>query len=567
MTKEFKKIYNHSETRYILETTSGATGSSAIGATPGNLLRELQRRISELKDTVKVPTAKPRNPTGMGSTPGRGTQKHQPNQRQKSRDDKKLNGEGVLEDEDAIKAFLSKGGQVQQGRYHKPRKSEKTNYGSRHIGTGKSGDISGVAANTRPDSKPVVSVENDQEQDHEISMASSELQSITKDAAQLLDMVRQKSEEEGLEAWQQSKITKAADFMNSVLQSLSGDEQGVAEGSGPQKGDPVYYGSRLVGWFLGYSKYGKVITEPNYDEMGDEYANRNVYWDKDAVTIKSDKQGVAEADTKPGWMLRQMAKAPAGSPNRAAFDKIANKQAAMAALKQPSKKKEEGVVEVFKEPSKYEIYDTQTNKTKEINGVVIPPITATDLRDAAIKADDYLESQGISGRGLRVRSVRPQGVAEGYSELDELKDKLSSVMIKAYNQANSRDEIIDIAKPIAIEIAKRMGLKPNDEEFKIAWSSVLGDYDLDTNFGDHHSPADDYTAQRRQDAEDQFWQRENREKSVAEAHPNSKIYDKCWTGYRKVPGKKRGEDGSCKKIGEDAYLESLESKLEELKKK
>lgn len=72
------------------------------------------------------------------------------------------------------------------------------------------------------------------------------------------------------------------------------EQQGVAEGSGPQKGDPVYYGSRLVGWFLGYSKLGKVITEPNYDEMGDEYTNRDVYWDKDAVTIKSDKQGVAE---------------------------------------------------------------------------------------------------------------------------------------------------------------------------------------------------------------------------------------------------------------------------------
>lgn len=33
-----------------------------------------------------------------------------------------------------------------------------------------------------------------------------------------------------------------------------------------------------------------------------------------------------------------------------------------------------------------------------------------------------------------------------------------------------------------------------------------------------------------------------------ERHGNSKIYDKCWKGYRKVPGKKRGEPGSCKKI-------------------
>jgi len=39
---------------------------------------------------------------------------------------------------------------------------------------------------------------------------------------------------------------------------------------------------------------------------------------------------------------------------------------------------------------------------------------------------------------------------------------------------------------------------------------------------------------------------------VAEAHGNSKIYDKCWTGFRKVPGKTRGEKGSCKEINEFA---------------
>jgi len=42
-----------------------------------------------------------------------------------------------------------------------------------------------------------------------------------------------------------------------------------------------------------------------------------------------------------------------------------------------------------------------------------------------------------------------------------------------------------------------------------------------------------------------------------ERHGNSEIYDKCWKGYRKVPGKKRGEKGSCKKI-EGVELESLE---------
>jgi hypothetical protein len=34
---------------------------------------------------------------------------------------------------------------------------------------------------------------------------------------------------------------------------------------------------------------------------------------------------------------------------------------------------------------------------------------------------------------------------------------------------------------------------------------------------------------------------------MTEAHPNSKEYDKCWKGYKKVRGKKRGEKGSCVK--------------------
>lgn len=46
------------------------------------------------------------------------------------------------------------------------------------------------------------------------------------------------------------------------------------------------------------------------------------------------------------------------------------------------------------------------------------------------------------------------------------------------------------------------------------------------------------------------------EQGVSEAHPNSKIYDKCWTGYRKVPGKTRGEPGSCEKIKEDEVEEA-----------
>ena len=64
-------------------------------------------------------------------------------------------------------------------------------------------------------------------EDHEIQMASSELQSIAKNAVNLLSLVRKYSEQDGLEAWQQSKITKAADYLNSVLQSVSGEQSGM----------------------------------------------------------------------------------------------------------------------------------------------------------------------------------------------------------------------------------------------------------------------------------------------------------------------------------------------------
>jgi hypothetical protein len=40
-----------------------------------------------------------------------------------------------------------------------------------------------------------------------------------------------------------------------------------------------------------------------------------------------------------------------------------------------------------------------------------------------------------------------------------------------------------------------------------------------------------------------------------ERHGNDSMYDKCWDGYKKVPGKKRGEKGSC--VKEEDELEEL----------
>ena len=53
--------------------------------------------------------------------------------------------------------------------------------------------------------------------DHEISMARGELEAIADKATQLASMLQGKSDEGNpLEAWVQSKITKAKDYINSV---------------------------------------------------------------------------------------------------------------------------------------------------------------------------------------------------------------------------------------------------------------------------------------------------------------------------------------------------------------
>ena len=56
--------------------------------------------------------------------------------------------------------------------------------------------------------------------DHEVQMARSDLYKIAKYAVELHDMLKSVSEAEGIEGWQQSKITKAADYIGSVYHSM-----------------------------------------------------------------------------------------------------------------------------------------------------------------------------------------------------------------------------------------------------------------------------------------------------------------------------------------------------------
>lgn len=64
--------------------------------------------------------------------------------------------------------------------------------------------------------------EDDIETGEESSMARSELNAITKDAKTIMSKVKGNKE---LEAWTQSKITKAADYLNSVADYMSDEEK------------------------------------------------------------------------------------------------------------------------------------------------------------------------------------------------------------------------------------------------------------------------------------------------------------------------------------------------------
>ena len=58
------------------------------------------------------------------------------------------------------------------------------------------------------------------ERDHEVQMARSDLYKIAKYAIKLHEMMKNISEAEGIEGWQQAKITKAADYLGSVYHAL-----------------------------------------------------------------------------------------------------------------------------------------------------------------------------------------------------------------------------------------------------------------------------------------------------------------------------------------------------------
>ena len=77
------------------------------------------------------------------------------------------------------------------------------------------------AAKTAKVSEAIVDHAGTADSDHEVQMARADLYNIADKALKLHKILKNISEQEGLQGWQQAKITKAADYMDSVFSSLN----------------------------------------------------------------------------------------------------------------------------------------------------------------------------------------------------------------------------------------------------------------------------------------------------------------------------------------------------------
>src|SRR6056300_1896355 len=104
-----------------------------------------------------------------------------------------------------------------------------------------------------------------EESDHEVSMARGELEAIADKASQLAGALQGKSDEGNpLEAWVQSKITKAKDYINSVSDYLTYDPSMKQN----EETEVNEVNIKKVDGKKGFDFKGQFITDPTMDPSG-----------------------------------------------------------------------------------------------------------------------------------------------------------------------------------------------------------------------------------------------------------------------------------------------------------
>ena len=180
------------------------------------------------------------------------------------------------------------------------------------------------------------------ERDHEVQMARAELYKIAKYAIKLHEMLKSVSEAEGIEGWQQSKITKAADYMGSVYHAMDYDNK-FADGDTDLKASNTS-SSEVNGAAKGHQSTwagGSSFSEAR-SSASDQAAKAGAYNGGKSIRKQSNK-------SKP--VKRSQADKDAGVAKMDAEDKAARKAQAdkFAAIKKSADKKNESVNESEKD--------------------------------------------------------------------------------------------------------------------------------------------------------------------------------------------------------------------------
>jgi hypothetical protein len=108
------------------------------------------------------------------------------------------------------------------------------------------------------------------ERDHEVQMARAELYKMAKYTVHLHKMLSNVSEEEGLEGWVQSKITKAADMIGSVYHHLDYETNApdaIAEGKEKETDEGNAYSGAVAKAKMNGKKKGDKVKGPDGDEI------------------------------------------------------------------------------------------------------------------------------------------------------------------------------------------------------------------------------------------------------------------------------------------------------------
>ena len=111
------------------------------------------------------------------------------------------------------------------------------------------------------------------ERDHEVQMARAEVYKIAKQAVHLHKMLSNVSEEEGLEGWVQSKITKSADMIGSVYHHLDYEANApMAENESLRPAHAKELRNKELNKDKGPAKSGKTTGPDDYDFL--KYKNK-----------------------------------------------------------------------------------------------------------------------------------------------------------------------------------------------------------------------------------------------------------------------------------------------------